>query len=335
MIDFLHLKADYYVLENTLTPVLWRETSTKTGERVYYHHCRGVTISYRPESGRWNIAGKIIALIENTHVLNPDDIYGRDLTEFVNEINCYMQTLLTVPMLDILDFEVNRIDYCFNINTPHVEEYLDVLDRAFRQVNNGNRVDYTQEKRLNGSVYIKTMGDYKANTRRNYVLNYYDKFDRLEYLREKGQPIADADWKYAENILRLEVQCGFQFIKQLCADLGCSRCLGDLLDYRAAYYAHAKIYGRVFKGDASQDFLTYKLAKEQFKSKAALRTLEWSAEGHDIAGTKFAQGRKLVKEAGIYPYAFIMKGSGVEVLANPLRLIWDKLVDIGAVEDCD
>ena len=333
MIDFLHLRAEYYVAENELNQELWHEAVFKTGERVFYHHRSGVVISYRPGTGKWYIAGKLIALIHDTQVLNVDDIYGADVQEFVNDINAYLRELLTIPMLDVLEFEVLRIDYCFNIRTSWVKEYLDVFARAFRQTNTGNRVDFTQEKRLSGSVYIKTKSDYKDNTRRNYVLNYYDKFNRLEYLRKKGRPVAESDWKYAENILRLEVQCGFQFIKQICEDLKCSQCLGDLLDYRAAYYAHAKIYERVFKATANQDFLTYQLAKKQLKSKAALKTLQWSAELHNIGGTQFFQGRKLVKEAGIYPYAFIRKGRGVEVLANPLRLIRDKLVAIGAVEE--
>lgn len=334
MIDFLHLKAEYCVAENALNPELWHEAELKTGERVYYHHRSGVVISYRPETGKWYIAGKLIALIHDTQVLNVDDIYGTDVQEFVNDINAYMRELLTIPMLDVLEFEVLRIDYCFNIRTPWVGEYLDVLARAFRQTNTGNRVDFTQEKCLSGSVYIKTKGDYRANTRRNYVLNYYDKFNRLEYLRERGHPIVEDDWRYAENILRLEVQCGFQFIKQMSADLKCSRYLGDLLDYRVAYFAHARIYERVFKGTADQDFLTYQLAKKQLKSKMALKTLQWSAEHHDITGGKFAQGRKLIKESGIYPYAFIRKGSGVEVMTNPLRLIWNKLVAIGVVAEC-
>lgn len=230
MIDFLHLKAEYYVEKIALNPELWREAEFKTGERVYYHHQRGVVISYHPETGRWYIAGKLIALIHDTQVLNVDDLYGSDVQYFVNDINDYLQTLLTVPMLDVLDFEVLRIDYCFNVRTPWVGEYLDVLACAFKQTNTGSRVDFTQEKRLSGSVYVKTKGDYQANTRRNYVLNYYDKFNRLEYVREKGHPIADTDWQYAENILRLEVQCGFQFIKQMCEDLKCSRFLGNLLD---------------------------------------------------------------------------------------------------------
>lgn len=334
MIDFLHLKAEYFVSENELNPLLWHETETKTGERVYYHHHNGVMISYRPEMGKWYIVGKLIALIHDTQVLNVDDIYGADVQEFVNDINDYLRSLLATPMLDVLDFEVLRIDYCFNIKTPYVGEYLDVLARAFNRTNKGKRINYTQAKRLSGSIYIKTKSDYKANTRRNYVLNYYDKSNRLEYLREKGRPIADVDWKYAENVLRLEVQCGFNFIKQMCKDLKRSRYLGDLLSYDVAYYAHAKIYERVFKANSAQDYLTYQLAKKQFKNDTALKMLEWSAEGHDIGGTKFFRGRELVRNVGIYPYAFIPKGREVEVLANPLRLISEKIVAIGATEDC-
>lgn len=332
MIDFVHLKATYYVSETALISEWWRETESETGDRVFYHHQRGVVISYRPETGRWNIAGKLIALIYDTRVLNVDDVYGTDLQEFIYDINTYLQSLLTVPMLDVSDFEVLRIDYCFNICTPYVGEYLDVLCRAFKQTNTGNRINFTQEHRIEGSVYIKTKGDYKANTRRNYVLNYYDKSSRLEYQRMKGLRISPEDWKWAENVLRLEVQCGFQFIKKLCAKLSCSRCLGDLLTYQAAFYAHANIYAYVFKADFTQDFYSYQAAKRLLKNKSALKVLERSAEHHRIAGSQFARGQKIIRETGIYPFAFVQKMAGVEVLENPLRLIWNKMVEIGAVE---
>ena len=69
--------------------------------------------------------------------------------------------------------------------------------------NTGSRVNYPEEKGLSGSSYIKTKGDYQVNELRNYVLNFYDKYDRLEFLRRRGMRIAEDDWELARDVLRL------------------------------------------------------------------------------------------------------------------------------------
>ena len=114
--------------------------------------------------------------------------------------------------------------------------------------NTGSRVNYPEEKGLSGSSYIKTKGDYQVNELRNYVLNFYDKYDRLEFLRRRGMRIAEDDWELARDVLRLEVQCGYVFIKELCEKLNISRAFGDLLSYEVAYYAEAKFIGGYLGG---------------------------------------------------------------------------------------
>ena len=49
-------------------------------------------------------------------------------------------------MLDILTWTTYRIDYCFNIKTPYVSDYLDVMNEGFRMSNTGTRVNYPEEK---------------------------------------------------------------------------------------------------------------------------------------------------------------------------------------------
>ena len=273
--------------------------------------------------------------LHDTQVANVDDLYGADIQGFVNEINAYLQSLVEAPMVDICEWETYRIDYCFNIKTPYVSEYLNVMNEGFRMSNTGSRVNYPEEKGLSGSSYIKTKGDYQVNELRNYVLNFYDKYDRLEYLRRRGGRIAEDDWELARDVLRLEVQCGFIFIKTLCGDLGITRRFGDLLSYDVANKAEQMIYRRVFKADANQDFVAYQMAKKRLgKQRKALEVLERSAEHHRITDSKADYGRKQIQKAGVFPFAFLKKECGVEVLANPLRLIWDKLVAMGAVEEC-
>ena len=154
-------------------------------------------------------------------------------------------------------------------------------------------------------------------------------------MQKRGTQIPAADWQWATNILRLEVQCGYVFIKELCEKLNISRAFGDLLSYRMAYYAEAMIYRRVFKADADQDYFAYQTAKKRLgKQRKALEVLERSAEHHQITDSKYTYGRKQIQDAGVYPFAFLKKGSGVEVLPNPLKLILGKVAAIGVVEEC-
>lgn len=329
MIDFVHLFTYHPVEEAVFKPYCWRYFVFTDGTPVIYHHVRQVWIRYYPLTGKWTIVGKLITLLYDTQVCNVDDIYGPEISIFVHDVNEYLQTLLSAPIIDVRDFETSRIDYCFNVRTPHVHAYLDVLNEGFRMTNTGSRINFTEQKKLTGSAYIKTRADYEGNTRRNYVLNYYDKFNRLEFLHERGAPIQHTDWWHAADILRFEVQCGYIFIKELCRKLSITRCFGDLLSFDVAYRAESIIYERVFRANATQDFFTYHTAKKLLTSKAALHTLETSAEHHRITGSNHAQGRKLIKAAGVYPFAFLKKGDEAEKLENPLKLIQKKLAGFG------
>ena len=335
MIDFIHIKTQNLVPVEELKAEYWEKRELTDGTVYWLHKFREASLRYYPQTGKWTIKGKIMTWLHDTQVANVDDLYGADIQGFVNEINAYLQSLVEAPMVDICEWETYRIDYCFNIKTPYVSEYLNVMNEGFRMSNTGSRVNYPEEKGLSGSSYIKTKGDYQVNELRNYVLNFYDKYDRLEYLRRRGGRIAEDDWELARDVLRLEVQCGFIFIKTLCGDLGITRRFGDLLSYDVANKAEQMIYRRVFKADANQDFVAYQMAKKRLgKQRKALEVLERSAEHHRITDSKADYGRKQIQKAGIFPFAFLKKECGVEVLANPLRLIWDKLVAIGAVEEC-
>lgn len=98
-----------------------------------------------------------------------------------------------------------------------------------------------------------------------------------------------------------------------------------------AYVAETKIYERVFRAGVNQDFYSYRNAKKLLRNRTARSTLEVAAEHHCITGSKHDRGRSLIKEAGIYPFAFLSASGEVEMLENPLKLIQKKLDDIGAV----
>jgi len=111
-------------------------------------------------------------------------------------------------------------------------------------------------------------------TRRNYVINFYDKLNCLQKKKANGERVVEADFDRAQNVLRLEVQCGYQFIDQLCDELKIENYFGYLFDYNVALIAEAMIYTRVFRYGIEQDFFTYKAAKELLpvKSSAAKKS---------------------------------------------------------------
>lgn len=334
MIDFVRLNADVPIPKEAFVISKWRKRTMKDGTKICVHHNCGIWIRYYPELYRITISGKLLMLLENSEVLNVDDVYGADIPQFIDDLNEYLNGLFLYPVIDVREFHVTRIDYCYNVKTPHVKAYLDFLNRAFRLTNSGQRINYVQEKGLTGSVYIKTASDYKHNERRNYVLNFYDKTDRLHYLQHrKGHAISEHDWAYAQGVLRLEIQCGMHIIKQICKAFEIEPYFGELLHHEIALYAEATIYGRIFRCDASQNYYSYDAAKRLVpaRSEAARKALLHASQGHRITGKAYAHGCKVIKESGVYPFCFLPRGSSLDVLENPIRLIYRKLIEIGAI----
>lgn len=330
MIDYVRLSAEIVISEDHFLREKWRERRIPSGTLIRYHHFRGVWIRYYPEVGRMTINGKLLMLLEDTEVLNVDDVYERDVSQFVGDLNGYINALFTMPCISIAEFHVTRIDYCFNVVTPYVKEYIRFLNTAFRLSNNGKRVNYTSRNGLDGSVYIKTKSDYENNERRNYVLNFYDKTDRLKYLLRCGHRIGKYDMEYSRGVLRLEIQCGFQFIRHICKHFHIEPSFGCLLCYEIAYYAESTIYHRIFHCDEAQDFYTYKTAKSLILGNtAAEKTLRRASQGHAITDSKFDHGKRLIKEANIFPFTFLPHESHYSKLDNPLKLIRRKLDERG------
>lgn len=333
MIDYVHLACDAHIRRNELHPMKWYQNDMPDGEITHVHTIRGVRIRYYPERARITIKGKILMLLHDTQVLNVDDVYGTDVERFISEINNYLNSLFTRSMLDVRWFEVKRIDYCFNVKTKHVSTYLDFLSVAFDRVNQGSRINFTRENDLEGSVYIKTKSDYKENERRSYVLNFYDKTDRLLKQQAKGTRIRADDFAAAKDVLRLEVQCAYNLVKQLCERLNIENLFGYLLDYDVAIIAEELVYSRVFGCNGEQDFYTYDTAKKLLpsRSQSAKKALYSASTNHCIRGKKYAYGRKIIKDAGIYPFCFLPKNCGTDYLENPMKLICKKLEALNTV----
>lgn len=119
-------------------------------------------------------------------------------------------------------WKVNRIDYCFNVHTPYVSEYLSLLKKGNRpHLRNwyDEQRNYTQKQ---GSLYLVSTAKHKRN--RSITVNFYDKQDEiikthdleyalsvaahgLEYERYYDFAQISSMLEESDNILRLEIQC--------------------------------------------------------------------------------------------------------------------------------
>lgn len=119
------------------------------------------------------------------------DIVAAKFDELLAGFNINMPTFFA--------WKVNRIDYCINIKTPYVKEYVALLRKGDKPFNvsltyNEQR-NYTQSR---GSLYLKG---------KSITINFYDKEDQLRKQQQHDATITDEIVTQAKDILRLEVQC--------------------------------------------------------------------------------------------------------------------------------
>lgn len=138
-------------------------------------------------------------------------VQENDLAAVYDAFKGYIELLMppdpelpTMPQLT--DWYVHRIDYCVNIRTTNVAEYINLLQKStiphyYRLDYDQNR-NYTQKK---GSLYLVSTAKKKN---RSTTINIYDKFDQLQKEHESGVEHVSAEVvEQARNILRIEVQC--------------------------------------------------------------------------------------------------------------------------------
>jgi hypothetical protein len=331
MIDYVKIKYNIDIPDNYFSEQKWKLSQTDDNQPFYWHTTRGVKLRYYPHTRLFTISGKIIMMLYDTQVQNVDDIYGANKEWFINDINRAINRLFPDPILDIREFSVTQIDYCVNVETPYVGEYITFLSKACQMANKDSRIDYAVENGFAGSVYVRTASDYRTNQNKNYTLNFYDKTARLEYLREKGTRVSQADTALAKDQLRLEVQCGYQMIKRLARKFNTGTTFGELFDFKIAYEAIFSVYALVFKGNYKADYYTYAEAKKLLKGNDAAKKIIYVATSHKILDDKYAYGRTQAKKLGVYPFCFLDKKGNMPRLDNPIKLLRKKLVSCGAL----
>ena len=334
MIDFVKLRYNIQIPHEYFSPEIWRSGITESGQPYFWHTIRGVDLKYYTFTERFTINGKILMLLHDTQVQNFDDIYGAETEMFLDELNEKLNGLFPCQILDIRDFTVTRIDYCVNVETSSVKEYLEFLTQAFEKVNKGKRVNFTAEKGLHGSVYIKTAAQYEKNERRSYTLNFYDKHDWIEKKQIEWHNISEADQILADQVLRLEIQCGDQMVSRVAEQNNIGRTFRELFNFKIAYVTILRTYSLVFKATEEADYYSYQEAKTavagfqglQTRAKRnALDDLENIAKNHEVTRSR----RNNIKALGIYPWCFLAKRGSLAYLENPMKLIRKKLEPLG------
>lgn len=153
---------------------------------------------------------RLICRVNFSKLLHPDDKISL-MTPWDTEVVETRFNELTRGLLPFLPqfrfWKVNRIDYCVNVHTPYVEEYIHLLKKGNRRYmqdwydRNGN---YTQKP---GSLYYVATAKRKRN--RGVTVNFYNKMDEMmKSFESNGEWPDDEDLEeLPKDILRLEVQC--------------------------------------------------------------------------------------------------------------------------------
>ena len=103
---------------------------------------------------------------------------------------------ISPDMPPFFEWNVNRIDYCVNVRTPYVAEYLRLLKKSdmphYFRARNGNHYQRS------GSLYLVCD---------SVTVNFYDKQDQLRHEQKTNAAITNSMIAQAQDILRVEVQC--------------------------------------------------------------------------------------------------------------------------------
>ncbi|WP_058303747.1 phage/plasmid replication domain-containing protein [Gorillibacterium timonense] len=134
-------------------------------------------------------------------LLNPHNIIqstlcteiSRIAESFDNEIHIiFGRTASLLPGFD--HWTCKRIDYCVDISSEHVDEYI----RLFQRSAVPNRY-FEAKNKLSGSAYAKSG---------SVTINFYNKQDELaKRMQHQDTRITKEHLDTAQNLLRLEIQC--------------------------------------------------------------------------------------------------------------------------------
>ena len=341
MVDSVRLV--YKLNPKNIDVTSWNKHITKDGH-YFQIFINGVWLAYYPLTKNFIISGKIINLVYDEKSRNLDDIFINisDLTEFFCSINKVVNQYIVNKNFDILKCKVTKIDFCVNIFSFYVDEYITFFNLFFKYNKDGKfsrYKNYVFEENLeyNSSFYMKTNTEFENDTRKNFVMNFYNKENHLmnkqkKDIEEKGwSSITEKDIEESRNILRLEIQAGYLTLKKICEMHNIpwkKRTLLDLIDINITKEVLKYEIERFF---TTYDFYSYKkvvkILKEQgYKSKDKIFDYVYKVSRH-MKTSSYKKHREILEDLDICPIIFIPSNFKVDKLKNPIKLIGDKIIN--------
>ena len=278
------------------------------------------------------VEGRIISLNTKSYYLNFDDFEDPDsvIEEVYKKANVFINSKLIDYKVNIADMKVTQIEYSFNIKYNIVTKYIEFLNYLYTQnkfVKYKRYSDYTEKEGndLNGSFYLKSNGDYKENSLKNFCLNIYDKSNQLANKRLKNieehhkSYIKHKDIKESLNMLRIEYKAGYEHIKSICKKYNIQPTLKNLLNEDIAKRETENQLKRFF---GIGDFYSKKTAEKIIADNNLKINLDIPIG--ELSEYKYKKFRKELEKLGICPYGFIPEEWGISKMDNPIKLILNK-----------
>ena len=127
------------------------------------------------------------------------DIYKpSDYSIFQDRFNQEIRSF-NLPFLPDLDgWKAHRVDFTYNLRTPHVKEYIRLMHKSDLRGFTIKRDQHGHQSMKAGSLYINNSA---------VTLNFYDKQDEMTKA-EGGSRHTPEEIQEAKDILRIEVQAG-------------------------------------------------------------------------------------------------------------------------------
>ena len=339
MIDSVRLHSTFY--KDDIDVSTWNEVLTKDG--LYYQiFINGVWLAYYPNTHSLIISGRILKLVHNERSKNLDDIFVdiADLTEFFCSINKVVNQYIINKKFDVLKMKTSKIDFCVNIFTPWVDTYVTLFnliyvhykDTRFKRYKN---YVYENDLEYNSSFYLKTNNDFDNNTRKNFVVNFYNKSNQLETKRQEEialngySSITQKDIDEMRGCLRMDVQVCYTTLRRFCKTHNIpwkKRTLLDFIDISLAMDVIKYEVGRFF---TLFDFYTYdevvKILKDNgFKSKDKIFDYVYKIS-HHMKTSSYRKHREILEDLDICPLMFIPSKFKIKKLKNPYKLVEEKI----------
>lgn len=259
-----------------------------------------------------------------------------ELIKFGDEFLRTKKTLVK-NIIDIRNFKVENIEICFNIwlKSDNASQYIELFNLIFKDKGDKRYKNFVLEqvKDITTSFYIKSASQYRDNLKTNYVVNFYNKYNQLQDLKDEGYKITRDEFERAEGLLRLEIQLYYLGIKDICNK---HRLINQFdsfidLDLCLSILKDKYIY---FIGDYKLNFYSYSRAKEKIENTLMLNKTDKTNllnhirekyqhnKKHSIATRR--KYNKMLHRLNIHEY-FIPSRFKIDYMKSPIRLLNQKL----------